>query len=130
LRPLRRAKKSGNFDGVNQNTTQQHQGGPTGTATHSGSTTTAPQKWGHTKERIVECGLQMPANQLLPEWIDARRANHLFTICKSTLYRLADEGKIRTSSLRERGKLRGKRLFSTVSLQNFINSRASGGEES
>jgi hypothetical protein len=64
----------------------------------------------------------------LPEWVDARRANHLFSLCKSTLYRLADEGKIRTVSLRDRGKLRGKRLFSTASIQLLLESRATGGE--
>lgn len=63
-----------------------------------------------------------------PEWIDARAVQHIFGICKSTAYRLADEGKIRTSSLRERGKLRGKRLFSLDSISRFIESRATGGE--
>lgn len=72
---------------------------------------------------------RIPTNPLLPEWVDVKRANHLFSLCKSTLYRLADEGKIRTCSLRDRGKLRGKRLFSTASISALLNSRASGGEE-
>lgn len=63
-----------------------------------------------------------------PEWGDAKAVRAFFGICKSTAYRLADEGKIRTSSLRERGKLRGKRLFSMDSIAAFIESRATGGE--
>lgn len=67
--------------------------------------------------------------QLRPEWGDARVVQSLFCICKSTLYRLADEGKIRTSSLRERGKLRGKRLFDLDSISRYIEKMASGGED-
>ena len=69
-----------------------------------------------------------PNNSLRPEWCDARRIAQIYGICKSTLYRLADEGRIRTSSLRERGKVRGKRLFSTDSIAAFIESRATGGD--
>ncbi|MEO8613875.1 MAG: helix-turn-helix domain-containing protein [Luteolibacter sp.] len=63
-----------------------------------------------------------------PEWGDAKAVRLHFGLCKTTIYRLADEGKIRTSSLRERGKLRGKRLFSLDSIAAFIESRATGGE--
>jgi len=69
---------------------------------------------------------QAPKNNR-PEWADARTVRVLYSICKSTLYRLADEGKIRTSSLRERGMKRGKRLFSCDSIEAFIESRATGG---
>jgi len=65
-----------------------------------------------------------------PEWGDCRTIHTHFGISKSTLYRLAEEGKIRTSSLKERGKLRGKRLFSLDSIAAFIESRATGGGES
>jgi hypothetical protein len=67
-------------------------------------------------------------NPNLPEWADAKNVRHLYGLCKSTSYRLADEGKIRSSSLRERGKLRGKRLFSCVSIAAYIESMAKGGE--
>jgi hypothetical protein len=63
-----------------------------------------------------------------PEWGDAKAAKACFGICRSTLYRLADEGKIRSSSLRERGKLRGKKLYSMDSIAAFIESNAKGGE--
>ncbi|MES2659171.1 MAG: helix-turn-helix domain-containing protein [Verrucomicrobiota bacterium] len=67
-------------------------------------------------------------SQLTPEWADAKAIRTLYGICKSTLYRLADEGKIRTSSLKERGMLRGKRLFSCSSVNAYIEKMASGGE--
>ena len=130
LRPLRLAEISGKLCGVNQNTTQQSQGAPIGTAIHPSKTTPTSQKWKSQKAPIPGGGKRATAPELLPVWIDCRRAEHLFTIKKSTLYRLAAEGKIVSTSLRERGKLRGKRLFSTVSLQNLLESRASGGEES
>jgi hypothetical protein len=61
-----------------------------------------------------------------PEWADARTVKTVFGIGRSTLYRLADEGKIRTSSLRERGKLRGKRLFGMDSIAVLIERHATG----
>lgn len=63
-----------------------------------------------------------------PEWADAKKVNHIFGLCRSSLYRLAEEGKIRSSSLRERGKLRGKRLFSCDSIASYIEGMAKGGE--
>lgn len=63
-----------------------------------------------------------------PEWADAKKTTQLFGVGKSTLYRLADAGKIRTSSLRERGKLRGKRLFNCDSVAAYIEKLATGGE--
>lgn len=68
-----------------------------------------------------------PESDLLPEWIDAKLAKRLFSIGRTTLYELAAAGRIRTSSLRERGKLRGKRLFSYDSVKAYIESRATGG---
>jgi hypothetical protein len=64
-----------------------------------------------------------------PEWADSKNITRIFGIGKSTLYRLEAEGKIRSSSLRERGKLRGKRLFSCDSVAAFIEKMAKGGEE-
>ena len=55
-----------------------------------------------------------------PEWIDARRAKNLFGICKSALYVLKDEGKVKTSSLKKRGNSRGKRLFSYDDIKAHI----------
>lgn len=66
-------------------------------------------------------------NIFRPEWGDVKTVHARFGISKSTVYRLADEGKIRTASLRERGMQRGKRLFSLDSIAAFIESRATGG---
>lgn len=63
-----------------------------------------------------------------PEWVDARAVTAIFGIGRSTLYRLAEAGRIKTVSLRERGCSRGKRLFSTDSISAFLESRATGGE--
>ena len=60
----------------------------------------------------------------IPEWLDAKGVHHSFAICKSTAYRLASEGTIRSVSLRERGKLRGKRLFSYDSISAYIEKMA------
>ncbi len=64
-----------------------------------------------------------------PEWTDCKGITRIYGIGKSTLYRLESEGKIRSSSLRERGKLRGKKLFSCDSVAAFIEKMASGGGE-
>ena len=64
-----------------------------------------------------------------PEWASALTISRMFGLSRSTLYELAAAGKIRTASLRDRGKKRGKRLFSTDSVSHFIESRASGGME-
>jgi len=64
-----------------------------------------------------------------PEWADCKGITRIFSIGKSTLYRLEAEGKIKSSSLRARGKLRGKKLFSCDSVAAYIEKCASGGEE-
>ena len=63
-----------------------------------------------------------PENQIRIEWCDCKTLTRIFGIGKSTAYRLADEGKIVSSSLRDRGKLRGKRLFSCDSVSAYIKS--------
>lgn len=70
-----------------------------------------------------------PSAETRPEWADARGIHHRFGIAKSTLYRLASEGKIRAVSLKERGKLRGKKLYSCDSIAAFIESMEKGGGE-
>ncbi len=68
------------------------------------------------------CGVQRP------EWGDAKLAKQIFGIGRSTLYNLAAKGRIKTVSLRERGCVRGKRLFSLDSIAALLESRATGGE--
>jgi hypothetical protein len=62
-----------------------------------------------------------------PEWVDAKEARRIFCIGRSTLYSLADAGKIRSSSLRDRGKKRGKRLFDYDSIKKHIERNVEGG---
>ncbi len=90
---------------------------------HTNTTKNTPT----TRQAIVSTSQRMPIRER-PEWLDARGARSTFYLCRSTLYRLADEGKIRTTSLRERGQKRGKRLFSYDSIAAFLESRATGGE--
>ena len=63
-------------------------------------------------------------NTTRPEWSDARTVQHVFGIGRSTLYRLAEAGRIKTVSLRERGNARGKRLFSMDSIAELLEERA------
>ena len=60
-------------------------------------------------------------------WGDAKVICNLFGIHRTTLYRLVANGFIRTSSLREPGTLRGKRLFDIASVEALLESRATGG---
>jgi hypothetical protein len=110
-----------------KNTSTQY-GLPTGDAASPRADNTAASQRGLVRQPTEDTATRMPATTLLPEWVDVRRANQLYSLCKSTLYRLAEEGKIRTVSLRDRGKLRGKRLFSTASISELLESRATGGE--
>ncbi len=70
----------------------------------------------------------MNQHQIFPaEWMDAKQVKLVFCIGKTTLYHLAAIGRIRTVSLRENGKQRGKRLFSSHSIRTFLESQAKGG---
>lgn len=57
-----------------------------------------------------------------PEWGDSRTVHAHFTLGKSTIYRAHAEGKIRAVSMRERGKLRGKKLWNMDSIAAWIES--------
>ena len=62
-----------------------------------------------------------------PEFADHRGARALFGLSRASLYRLADDGKIRSVSIRNRGALRGRRLFDCDSIRAFIASQMEGG---
>ena len=70
-----------------------------------------------------------PDRPIRPEWGDYRMVRQYYGLSRSTLYLLSAEGKIRTSSLRTRGRVRGKRLFDMDSIAAFIESLATGGGE-
>lgn len=64
-----------------------------------------------------------------PEWADAKTITRLLGPSRSSLYELASKGLIRTASLRGRGKIRGRRLFSYDSVRDWIESQATDGIE-
>jgi hypothetical protein len=58
-----------------------------------------------------------------PEFADHKGARVLFSLSRASLYRLAGEGKIKSVSVRNRGSLRGKRLFDCDSIRRFISAQ-------
>lgn len=54
------------------------------------------------------------------EYLRAPATGTLFGLTKQTLYRLAYDGQIRSALIRQRGKLRGTRLFHGDDVRNFI----------
>lgn len=55
-----------------------------------------------------------------PEFCNHRQATALFGLSRSHLYLLAEQGKIKSVSLRERNKVKGKRLFVADSIRDFL----------
>jgi hypothetical protein len=60
------------------------------------------------------------ASQLDPEFCDVRGLDRLFGIKRSLGYALLAEGLIESVSLRRRGQIRGKRLFSVDSVRAYL----------
>ena len=59
---------------------------------------------------------------LEPRWLKVDAAVRYSGISRAVLYRILAEGKIRSSSLRARGALRGIRLIDRLSLDAYIES--------
>ncbi len=59
-----------------------------------------------------------------PEWIRIPVAVKLFGISRTKLYELIGEGKIKSVSLRKRGQIRGTRLLSYDSLNDYLSGLA------
>jgi hypothetical protein len=55
-----------------------------------------------------------------PEFVTSAGAEQRYGICKSHLYTLKDEGKIKSVCIRKRGAARGKRLWSCDSIRAFL----------
>ena len=60
------------------------------------------------------------ASQLDPEFCDFRGLDRLFGIKRSLGYQLLADGLIKSVSLRRRGQIRGKRLFSVDSVRAYL----------
>ena len=55
-----------------------------------------------------------------PEFLDAFGVEKYFGIRRSLLFRLLAENRIRGVSIRQRGRVRGKRLFDVGSIRKFL----------
>jgi hypothetical protein len=62
------------------------------------------------------------------EFCDSPGAFHRFGVKRSLLYELHAQGLIEGVSLRTRGRLRGKRLWSVDSIREFLRSRMREGK--
>ena len=58
-----------------------------------------------------------------PEWLDSAGVEARFSIRRSLLYQLLDDGLVKSISLRRRNCLRGKRLFSVDSIRAWLSAR-------
>ena len=57
-----------------------------------------------------------------PRWARHNRVRELFDISRTSLWRLAKAGKIRSVSLREPGAVKATRLFDIRSIEDYIES--------
>ena len=55
-----------------------------------------------------------------PEFINHHQATAIYGLSRSLLYQLVQAGKIKSVSLRERNKIKGKRLFVADSIREFL----------
>lgn len=65
----------------------------------------------------------------LPEWLRVPAACQRFGVSRSWLYERIGSGRIKSTCLRERGKVKGIRLISRDSLAAFIEASLGGGAE-
>jgi hypothetical protein len=57
-----------------------------------------------------------------PEFAGHAKMRELFDLSRTHLYRLSTEGRIRSVSLRERGRTRGRRLYDVQSVRDYLTS--------
>jgi len=62
-----------------------------------------------------------------PEFADHKQAYALFGLRRSQLYQLSGERKIRSVSLRQPGKIKGRRLFDCASIRDYLRSNYAEG---
>lgn len=68
-----------------------------------------------------------PPTENAREWLRVKEACAYSCLSKPKLYDLMNRGLVKSSSLRERGQVKGTRLVSFDSLRQFLESRSSGG---
>jgi hypothetical protein len=64
-----------------------------------------------------------PGQFVMPGFLDVQGVRVYFGLKQSHLYNLLKQNKIRAVSIRQRGKVRGRRLFDVVSIRSFLNSQ-------
>jgi hypothetical protein len=64
-----------------------------------------------------------------PEFADHHGARALFGLSRVSLYRLAKDGRIKSVCLRQRGRLRGRRLFDCDSIRQLLREQMEEGAE-
>jgi hypothetical protein len=67
------------------------------------------------------------ASYLNPEFVDCKGLEAGWGIKRSLAYQLLADGAIKGVSLRRRGQLRGKRLFSVDSVREFLSEQMEAG---
>ena len=72
-------------------------------------------------------GATRPPQQIDPEFVDCKGLEAGWGIKRSLAYQLLADGVIKGVSLRRRGQLRGKRLFSVDSVRQFLASQMENG---
>ena len=65
--------------------------------------------------------------KLYPEFCGYKRIQEIFDLSRTHLHRLDKWGVIKSVSLRERGKLRGRRLYDIQSIRDYILGAMEGG---
>ena len=68
-------------------------------------------------------GATRPPQHIDPEFVDCKGLEAGWGIKRSLAYQLLADGAIKGVSLRRRGQLRGKRLFSVDSVREFLRKR-------
>lgn len=59
---------------------------------------------------------------LSPEFVDHHAAKAIFSLGRQQLYDLSEKGRIKSVSLREKGAIKGRRLWVTSSIRDYLNS--------
>jgi hypothetical protein len=72
-------------------------------------------------------GATRPPQHIDPEFVDCKGLEAGWGIKRSLAYQLLADGAIKGVSLRRRGQLRGKRLFSVDSVRQFLRSQMENG---
>ena len=90
----------------------------------SSETITAPEAAPAARRKLSPTAADVMAERagLLPVWIRAPKTGPEFYtgLTRAKLYQLAGEGKIRSTSIREPGQVKGVRLFHLGSTLDFI----------